>query len=45
MMGIIALYMMPGIEDPYTVYPLLAINLLPFPIGAALLMGVVGASM
>jgi Na+/proline symporter len=45
MMGIIALYMMPDIEDPYTVYPLLAINLLPFPIGAALLMGVLGASM
>ena len=45
MMGIIALYFLPDIEDPYTVYPLLAINLLPFPIGAALLMGVVGASM
>ena len=45
MMGIIALYMLPDIEDPYTVYPLLAINLLPFPIGAALLMGVLGASM
>jgi Na+/proline symporter len=45
MMGIIALYMMPDIEDRYTVYPLLAINLLPFPIGAALLMGVLGASM
>lgn len=45
MMGIIALYMLPNIEDPYTVYPLLAINLLPFPIGAALLMGVLGASM
>lgn len=45
MMGIIALYLLPNIEDPYTVYPLLAINLLPFPIGAALLMGVLGASM
>lgn len=45
MMGIIALYMLPNIADPYTVYPLMAINLLPFPIGAALLMGVLGASM
>lgn len=45
MMGIIALYMLPDIQDPYTVYPLLAINILPFPIGAALLMGVLGASM
>lgn len=45
MMGIIALYLLPDIEDPYTVYPLMAIHLLPFPIGAALLMGVLGASM
>jgi Na+/proline symporter len=37
--------MLPNIADPYTVYPLMAINLLPFPIGAALLMGVLGASM
>lgn len=45
MMGIIALYLLPNVEDPYTVYPLMAIHLLPFPIGAALLMGVLGASM
>lgn len=45
MMGIIALYLLPDVEDPYTVYPLMAIHLLPFPIGAALLMGVLGASM
>lgn len=45
MMGIIGLYLLPNIDDPYTVYPLMAINLLPFPIGAALLMGVLGASM
>ena len=45
MMGIIALHFLPNIEDPYTVYPTLAINLLPFPIGVALFMGVLGASM
>jgi solute:Na+ symporter, SSS family len=44
MMGIIALYFIPD-NDPFTVYPTLAIQYLPFPIGAALLMGVVGASM
>lgn len=45
MMGIVALYYLPNITDPYTVYPTLAIEFLPFPIGAALLMGVLGASM
>jgi Na+/proline symporter len=45
MMGIVALYFLPNIADPYTVYPTLAIEHLPFPIGAALLMGVLGASM
>lgn len=45
MMGIISLYLLPDIADPYTAYPTLAIHHLPFPIGAALLMGVIGASM
>jgi SSS family solute:Na+ symporter len=45
MMGIIALYILPKLADPFTAYPVLAINHLPFPIGAALLMGVLGASM
>ncbi|HSF51473.1 MAG TPA: hypothetical protein VLA74_11990, partial [Nitrososphaeraceae archaeon] len=45
MMGIVALYYLPNIADPYTVYPTLALEHLPFPIGAALLMGVLGASM
>ncbi|HET8793292.1 MAG TPA: hypothetical protein VFM31_05830, partial [Nitrososphaeraceae archaeon] len=45
LMGIVALYYLPNIADPYTVYPTLAIEFLPFPIGAALLMGVLGASM
>ena len=45
MMGIIALYMLPGIADPFTAYPELAINHVPFAIGLALLMGVLGASM
>ncbi|MDQ3971565.1 MAG: hypothetical protein M3227_07740, partial [Thermoproteota archaeon] len=45
MMGIIALYFLPSIADPFTAYPELAINHVPFPIGVALLMGVLGASM
>ena len=45
LMGIVALYFLPNLEDPYTAYPTLAIEYLPFPIGAALLMGVLGASM
>src|ERR687892_1263949 len=45
MMGIIALYILPKLADPFTAYPELAINHVPFPIGAALLMGVLGASM
>ena len=45
MMGIVALYFLPNIADPFTAYPELAINHVPFPIGAALLMGVLGASM
>jgi SSS family solute:Na+ symporter len=45
MMGIIALYFLPNLADPFTAYPQMAINHVPFPIGAALLMGVLGASM
>jgi Na+/proline symporter len=45
MMGIVALYLLPNIADPFTAYPELAINHVPFPIGIALLMGVLGASM
>jgi solute:Na+ symporter, SSS family len=45
MMGIIGLHFLPKTTDPYTVYPTIAIHYLPFPIGAALLMGVIGASM
>jgi len=45
MMGIIALYLLPSIADPFTAYPELAINHVPFAIGIALLMGVLGASM
>jgi Na+/proline symporter len=45
MIGIIALYYLPNLEDPFTAYPTLAIDHMPFPIGVALLMGVLGASM
>ena len=45
LMGIVALHFLPNLEDPYTAYPTLAMEHLPFPIGAALLMGVLGASM
>jgi Na+/proline symporter len=45
MMGIVALYFLPNLADPYTAYPDLAINHVPFAIGIALLMGVLGASM
>lgn len=45
MMGIVALYLLPNIADPFTAYPELAINHVPFPIGISLLMGVLGASM
>ena len=39
MMGIVALYFLPDLVDPYTAYPDLAINHVPFVIGLALLMG------
>src|SRR5919206_1306576 len=45
MMGIVAIFFLPNLEDPFTAYPTLAINHMPYPIGVALLMGVLGASM
>jgi len=45
MMGIVALFLLPGLADPFQAYPDIAINHVPFPIGIALLMGVLGASM
>ena len=45
MLGIVALYFLPNLADPFTAYPTLAINHVPFPIGVAMLMGVLGASM
>ena len=45
MLGIIAFHFLPGLADPYTALPELALNHMPFAIGAALLMGVLGASM
>ena len=45
MLGIVALYFLPNLEDPFTGYPTLAINHVPFAIGVAMLMGVLGASM
>ncbi len=45
MLGIVALFFLPNITDPFLSYPELALNHMPFAIGAALLMGVLGASM
>jgi solute:Na+ symporter, SSS family len=45
MMGIVAFFFLTDLADPFTAYPTLAINHMPFPIGVALLMGVLGASM
>ena len=45
MLGIVGLFFLPGIIDPFLVYPELALNHVPFVIGAMLLMGVLGASM
>jgi Na+/proline symporter len=45
MIGIVALYFLPNAGDPFTVLPELAINHVPFAIGVAMLMGVLGASM
>jgi Na+/proline symporter len=48
-MGIIALYLISAelmvLPDPFLALPMIAIDHVPFPIGAALLMGVMGASM
>ncbi|PIW33179.1 MAG: sodium:solute symporter [Nitrosopumilales archaeon CG15_BIG_FIL_POST_REV_8_21_14_020_37_12] len=45
MLGIVALYYLPGDTLPDLVLPLLATEYMPFAIGAAILMGVIGASM
>jgi Na+/proline symporter len=45
MLGIIALFLIPNLDDPFTALPDLALNHVPFALGAALLMGVLGASM
>ena len=45
MLGIVALYYLPGDTLPNLTLPLLATEHLPFAIGAAILMGVIGASM
>jgi solute:Na+ symporter, SSS family len=49
MMGIIALYFVSTgvieLPDPFLAMPTIALDHVPFPIGAALLMGVLGASM
>ncbi|MDP9016311.1 MAG: hypothetical protein M3M87_06100 [Thermoproteota archaeon] len=45
MIGIFMLFMIPTLENPFLAYPTFALNHVPFAIGAALLMGVLGASM
>lgn len=45
MIGIFVLFMLPTLENPFLAYPTFALNHVPFGIGAALLMGVLGASM
>src|SRR6185503_14427410 len=45
MLGIVALFLIPDITDPFLALPRIAIDHVPFPIGAAVLMGVLGASM
>jgi len=45
MLGIVAFYFLPGDIDPFQALPLLAMGHMPFAIGAAILMGVIGASM
>jgi len=45
MLGIVAIHFLPGLENPNLALPSLALNHMPFAIGAALLMGVLGASM
>ncbi|WP_415281684.1 sodium:solute symporter family protein [Candidatus Nitrososphaera sp. FF02] len=45
MIGIIALFLIPGIPDPFTIFPTIALNHVPFWVGALMLMGVLGAAM
>lgn len=45
MLGIIAFHFLPGLDSPFTALPDLALNHMPFVVGAAILMGVLGASM
>jgi Na+/proline symporter len=45
MLGIVALFFLPNLADPFTAFPELAIDHMPFAIGVAMLMGVLGASM
>ncbi|MCA9812061.1 MAG: sodium:solute symporter family protein [Nitrosarchaeum sp.] len=45
MLGIVAVYYLPGDTLPDLALPLLATDHMPFAIGAAILMGVIGASM
>ena len=45
MLGIVAFYFLPADIDPFQALPLLAMDHMPFAIGAAILMGVIGASM
>lgn len=45
MLGIVALYYLPADTLPDLALPLLSVEYMPFAIGAAILMGVVGASM
>lgn len=45
MLGIVAFYYLPGDTDPALALPILSTEFMPFAIGAAILMGVVGASM
>lgn len=45
MMGIVAFYYLPNLADPNLALPELALNHMPMAIGAAILMGVLGAAM
>jgi len=45
MLGIVAFYFLSADIDPFQALPLLAMEYMPFAIGAAILMGVIGASM
>jgi Na+/proline symporter len=45
MLGIVALFLIPDITDPFLALPTIALDHVPYPIGVALLMGVLGASM